>query len=269
MHVGFVLVLTMLICGYLERERLFGADGSRGGASLAWQSFAALVGPILLLWPASLYKLNAIKSYAAMAYLALYRKDAWNDVSLTKIWSFRFAAMPVEWLALGLALIVFFRWREFLWRRQMSVFLIFGVVMLATVVSVNSFFLRYVLPFFPALMVFTGCVLAAAMNRLNVKVRWTLAALLALLVFLDTARQVIAHPLEPTPQRLALFDAIRDPRWLGKTLLVPQDDVPTLHFYFQGVKFRGYKFASAIPAHLSAQHFDGVIYPGESAVRVP
>jgi len=98
--------------------------------------------------------------------------------------------------------------------------------------------------------------------------RWTLTALLAVLVFVDTAPQVNSHPPERNRQSIALFDAIRDPRWRGKTLLVPQGDLPTLHFYFQDIKFRGYTDASAIPARLAAQPFDGVIYPGEAAVRI-
>jgi hypothetical protein len=80
---------------------------------------------------------------------------------------------------------------------------------------------------------------------------------------------VNARAPEISPQSIALLDAIRDPRWHGKTLLVPQDDVPTLHFYFQDIQLRGYTDASAIPARLSSQHFDGVVYPDEAAVRVP
>ncbi len=107
------------------------------------------------------------------------------------------------------------------------------------------------------------------MNRLKPPARWTLVLVLAVLVFLDTARQVNARPPELNRQALARLAAIRDPRWQGKTLLVPQDDMPTLHYYFQDIKFRGYTDASAIPARLSTQHFDGVIYPDTAAVRVP
>jgi hypothetical protein len=265
MELAFALIAAVLICGHLERGRLLGSD--RWG--FAGQSLAAFVAPVLLLWPAGLYKLNFIKSYLFMAYLAVFRKGAWGDVTFAQTWSFRSRAMPVEWAALALALIVFFRRRDLPGRRQTAVFLIFGATMLAAVLRVNSLSLRYVLPFFPALMVFTGCVFASAMNRLPAPARWTLAALLAVLVFLDTARQVNARAPEPNRQSLALLDAIREPRWQGKTLLVPQVDIPTLHFYFQDIKFRGYTDASAIPARLAAQRFDGVIYPDEAAVRVP
>ena len=274
MELAFALILTVLICGHLERERLLGPRGWSGGAPLAWQSIAAFVAPVLLLWPAGLYKLNFIKSYLFMAYLAVFRKNAWGDVTFAQTWAYRFKAMPVEWAALALALGLFFIGRS-LWgrdgqaRRQMQVFLIFGAIMLLVVLRVNSFGLRYALPFFPAMLVFTGGVLAAAMQRLKEPARWTLVLLLAGLVFLDTARQVHARPQEPDPQWLARLAAVRDPRWQGKTLLVPQGEVPTLHFYFQDIKFRGYLDADAIPARLAAQHFDGVIYPTETAVRVP
>ncbi len=274
MEVAFALVATVLICGHLERDRLLGADGWGAFVQLAGRSLAAFVAPVLLLWPAGLYKLNFIKSYLFMAYLAVFRKGAWGDVTFAQTWASRFKAMPVEWAALALALILFFcgrffRWRDLPGRRQMSVFLIFGAIMLAVVFRVNSTGIRYVLPFFPALMVFTGCVLASAMSGWKAPVRWTLAMLLAALVFVDTARQVNGHAPEISRQSLALLDAIRDPRWQGKTLLVPQDDVPTLHFYFQDIQFRGYTDASAIPARLSAQHFDGVVYPNDAGVRVP
>jgi hypothetical protein len=265
MELTFALIATVLICGHLERERLLGSDW----LGLLWRSLAAFVAPVLLLWPAGLYKLNFIKSYLFMAYLAVFRKGAWGDITFAQAWWYRFKTMPIEWAALALALILFFRWRDLPGRRQMSVFLIFGAIMLAAVFRVNSLGIRYVLPYFPALMVFTGCVLASAMERLKPPARWTLVLLLAALVFLDTARQVNARPPEPDRQALARLDAIRDPRWQGKTLLVPQDDLPTLHYYFQDIKFRGYTDASTIPARLSAQHFDGVIYPDEAAVRVP
>jgi len=266
MELAFALILAVLICGHLERERLLGSGGWGG---LAGRSIAAFLAPALLLWPAGLYKLNFIKSYLVMAYLAVFRKNVWGDVTFAQTWAYRFRAMPVEWVLLALALILFFSRRDLPGRRQMSVFLIFGAIMLAAVLRVNSLGLRYMLPFFPALLVFTGCVLAAAMSRLKASVRWTLVLVLAALVFADTARQVNARPPERDPQWLARLQAIRDPRWQGKTLLVPQGEIPTLHFYFQDIAFRGYTDPSAIPARLSAQHFDGVIYPGETAVRVP
>jgi len=265
MELAFALILTVLICGHLERERLMGSDW-RG---LAWRSMAAFVTPVLLLWPAGLYKLNFVKSYLFMVYLAVFRKNAWGDVTFAQTWGYRFRAMPVEWAALAVALIVFFRRRDLPGRRQMSVFLIFGAIMLAAVLRVNSLDLRYTLPYFPALMVFTGCVLASALKRLKTPARRTLVALLAALVFLDTARQVNDRPPQVNPQALARLDALRDARWRGQTLLVPQGEIPTLHFYFQDIKFRGYTDVSAIPARLSAQHFDGVLYPNEAAVRVP
>jgi hypothetical protein len=275
MELSFALIVAVLICGHLERERLLHGEGAADGwIGLAWRSITAFLAPVLVLWPGGLLKLNFIKSYLFMAYLAVFRKNAWGDVTFAQTWSFRFGAMPAEWVALALALGIFFGWRffrgrDFPGRRQLLVFLIFGAIMLVAVLRVNSFGLRYVLPFFPALLVFTGCVLAAAMNSLPVALRAGLVALLAALIFVDTARQVNTRAPEPDPQWLARLAAVRDPRWQGKTLLIPQGEIPTLHFYFQDITFRGYEDASAIPSRLAAQHFDGVIYPAETAVRVP
>ena len=93
--------------------------------------------------------------------------------------------------------------------------------------------------------------------------------MLAELVFADMARQVNTRPPEVDRQTVALLDAIRDPRWRGKTLLVPQGYIPTLHFYFQDIVFRGYAgHASGFDGACCAQ-FGGVVYPNEAAVRVP
>jgi len=275
MELAFALIVAVLICGHLERERLLhGAGGADGWVGLAWRSIAAFIAPVLVLWPGGLLKLNFIKSYLFMAYLAVFRKNAWGDVTFAQTWSFRFRAMPAEWVALALALSLFFGWRflrgrDFPGGRPISAFLIFGAIMLLAVLRVNSFGLRYVLPFFPALLVFTGCVLAAAMSGLPVALRAGLVALLAALVFVDTERQMNTRAPEPDPQWVARLAAVRDPRWQGKTLLIPQGEVPTLHFYFQDITFRGYWDDSTIPSRLAAQHFDGVIYPAETAVRVP
>ena len=268
MELSFALIFAVLLFGHLERDRLF-ADSSGAPARFAGKSLAAFLAPVVLLWPVSLYKLNFIKSYLFMAYLAVFRKNPWGDVTFAQTWAYRFQHLPVELGLIALAVVLFLRAKDSGARRSISVFLIFGVIMLAAVLRVNSTGSRYTLPFLAPLVVFTGVTLASAMNRFAPPLRWTLAGLLAAAVFADTARQVNARPPEVNQKTVALLDAVRDPRWKGKTLLVPQGDIPTLHYYAQTVRFRGYYDASSIPARLRSEHFDGVAYPDEAVVRVP
>ncbi len=132
MELSFALILSVLIVGHLERDRLLAA-GNRVG--FAGRSLAAFLAPIVLLWPAALYKFNFIKSYLFMAYLAVFRKNAWGDVTFAQTWTFRLKAMPVEWVLIAVAIVLFFRFHpaKSPFRRQVSVFLIFAVVMLAAV----------------------------------------------------------------------------------------------------------------------------------------
>jgi hypothetical protein len=261
MELAFALILSVLWCGYLERTRL------RPDRELVTKSLVALGAPIVLLWPASLYKLTFIKSYLAMAYLAVFRKNPWGDVTFAQTWAFRGAAMPVTWIVIAVALVLFFRWRAIPERRPSSAFLIFGLVMLAAVLRVNSTGWRYMLPFLPPLLVFAGCLLAAALCRLRTTWRWSLAAALALLLWFDATRLLRPSPIPADPRATALLASVRDPRWENKTLLVPQDDLPALHFYFPRTVFRGYLSATSIPSRLAGEHFDGVIYPEDPTVR--
>ncbi len=279
MELAFALAIALVIFAYLERARLH-VDGG-----FITRSLAAFLAPVAIVWPAALYKLSFIKSYLVMAYLAVFRKGAWGDVTFAETWKNRLSAMPVEWAALILAIaIVTLRsakgaartagqgghnnpprsvLREFPAKdwRAMSAFLLYGLLMTVAILRVNAPGPRYVTPFYPPLAVFTGCALAAALIDFRPLARTAMVALIALAVFFDTARQVPRQPRQPNPPDVALLAQVRNRHWETKHLLVPQIDVPTLHYYFPGARLRGYVDPSEIDVLLARDHFDGVIYP--------
>ena len=142
MEITFVLVLTLLIVAWWQRETL------RTDWRLARNSLAILIATILVVWPAGLLKLNFAKAYMVMAYLAIFRKNAWGDVTFAQTWANRFAISPVEWVLFGIALMAFFVMGK---RRERGValtFLIFGVLMILATFRVYAPGPRYMTPFF-------------------------------------------------------------------------------------------------------------------------
>jgi asparagine N-glycosylation enzyme membrane subunit Stt3 len=70
LEVAFVLIATVLICGYLRRKEL--ADDW----AFARNSALALLGAILLVWPAAILKLNFLKAYLFMSYVRVEIRQA-------------------------------------------------------------------------------------------------------------------------------------------------------------------------------------------------
>ena len=72
LEVAFALILTILVCGYLLRERLK-PDMAFAARTIGW-----FVATVLTLWPGAILKLSFVKAYLFMAYLALFRHGAWG-----------------------------------------------------------------------------------------------------------------------------------------------------------------------------------------------
>ena len=73
--------------------------------------------------------------------------------------------------------------------------------------------------------------------------------------------------MEQDPRPRAMLAAIQAQGLENKRVLVPQVDLPTLHYYFPQGTFRGYLQIGEIANSLAATHFDAVLYP-EYPVRL-
>ncbi len=72
LEVAFALIFTLLMCGYLLRERL------KPDLAFAARTTGCFVATVLVLWPGAILKLSFVKAYLFMAYLALFRHGAWG-----------------------------------------------------------------------------------------------------------------------------------------------------------------------------------------------
>ena len=187
LEVTFVLIATLIVCAYLRRQEL-GFDWK-----LARDSVALLLAAILVVWPAAILKLSALKAYFFMAYLAIFRKGAWGNITLAESWAMHFARSPLEWAAAAIALIIFFRKR--LWRSvpELIPLAVYSLLMMLALMRVHGEGPRYITTFFPALVLFTswtlGWVLAGAKSLPGA---W-IAGGLGILLFFITFQQMKSY----------------------------------------------------------------------------
>lgn len=258
LEVGFVAVATVILCGYLERRSL------RADRGFAIRSLLAFVATVLVIWPGAIVKLSFVKGYLFMAYLALFRKSAWGPEGLVETWEKRILSSPVEWLVIGLSLLIWiFSRRLEGTRRVLYPFLVYGALMLAATMRVTTGSPRYALPFQPALDVLAGCILAAYLIRLTrPATAYALAAVLGLVLFTETWVNLKRHPVVPDSRLPALLVYVREHHLDSSRMLVPQADVPTLHYYFPKSHLRGYTDQIPELSSLRDGRADGVLYPG-------
>ena len=255
LEVGFVAVMTLVICGFLERDRL------RMSWPLAARSVAVLIAAVLVVWPAAVFKLTFVKSYLFMAYLALFRQSSWGNIGFFGIWSIRLLGSPIEWAVVAIALALYLRrsaWKE---NRFTYPFLIFSILMLAATGRVLSDSARYSLPFLPALDLFAALMLAPVLASLRKPVMFGLAALVGAGLLVTALYQVSIHPPKPDLHSEQVLDHIRQADLMDKTLLIPQGDLPMIHYYFPATRLRGYYTAQPASTDLEGFSPDAILYP--------
>ena len=258
LEVGFVVVATVILCGYLERRSL-GADGA-----FAIRSLLAFVATMLVIWPSAIMKLSFVKGYLFMAYLAFFRKSPWGPEGFVETWEKRFFSSPVEWLVIGVSLLTWTLSRRLEGnRRVLYPFLVYAALMLAATMRVTTATPRYALLFQPAFDVLAGCVLAAYLVRFTrPATAYAVAAVLGLVLFTETWVNLKRHPVVPDSRLPSLLAYVRDNHLESSRMLVPQADVPMLHYYFPNSQLRGY--VDPIPELATARdgRADGLLYPG-------
>ena len=256
LEVAFVAVLTLAICGYMERDPL------KAGWRFVAGSLALFIATVLLVWPAAIVKLTFVKSYLFMAYLSLLRHSSWGNIGLLGTWRNRFINSPLEWIVIACALALFLR-RPFQKTNRLAYpILIYSILMLAATVSVLSDSARYSLPFMPALDLFAAVTLAPFLSSFRRPVALGVSGLLVAGLFGSALYQVSKYPPQPDPRAFAVLQQIRQADLAGKALLVPQTDLPMIHYYFPAMRLRGYYSDRPTAADTVGFTPDAVLYPG-------
>jgi hypothetical protein len=255
LEVAFVAVLTLAICGYIERDRL------QMDWRFAARSLALFIATVLIVWPAAIFRLTFVKSYLFMAYLALARKGSWGDVGFFGTWGNRLLSSPLEWAVIAFALILFLRrpWQKD--HRLAYPFLIYSILMLTATARVLSDSARYSLPFMPALDLFAAVIFTQFLASLRRPAAIGIAGLIVAGLCSTVVYEVSSHPVKPDPHPSQMLEHIRQANLTDKALLVPQNDLPMIHYYFPATRLRGYYTPQPLPADLEGFAPDAILYP--------
>jgi hypothetical protein len=253
LEVDFVLVLVLLIVAWWKRTAL------RTDLRLARNSILLFLATVLLVWPSAILKLNFAKAWMVMAYLAVFRKGAWGDVTFTQTWMRRLEMTPVELILIAIGLVLLFTAMSRRDRTAAMPFLLFGVLMFLATAKVYAFTARYMTPFLPALDVLAGWALASALLRLKrPSAVYGAVGATALLLAWNAEQRLATLKRGEDPSAFATINAIRAQGLGDKTVLLPRGYIPTIHYYFPHMRTEGYSEVSEIPA---AGAFAGIIYP--------
>ncbi|MDQ6760470.1 MAG: hypothetical protein M3Z32_11500 [Acidobacteriota bacterium] len=249
LEVPFVLIAVVAVCGYLERRRL------EFDWRLSVKSLLLFAGVVILVHPGSILKLAAAKSYLYYAYLAVGRKSPWGNATLLQTWSRRFTDSPVEWTLVAVAVYLYLRRRNLPHRWQALPFFLFGTLMLITMLRVLTTYLRYVLPFLPALLVFAAIVCSGVLVTWRPASRIPAVAALCAALLLNTGWYLQTRPFKQNPTAWRLIEAIKKENLDAKRLLVPHDELPTLHYYFPQADLVAFNESDPMPPG----QFDAVV----------
>jgi hypothetical protein len=248
----------VIACAWFERRTL-AADWAFAGRSLL-----LFVATVLIVWPGAILKLSFVKGYLFMAYLAVFRKSPWGSEGFLETWQKRFLSSPVEWLVILAALLVWIFSSRL--KGKFAVlypFVIYAVLMLGVTLRVTTGSPRYALPFEPTLDVLAGCVAGVYLAMMRRISAYAAPAIVCIGLF-GTAWWNLRQNLPGSDSRLsALLAYVRENHLDASRLLVPQDDVPPLHYYFPSTRLRGYTGPApdASPSFADGTE-DGILYPG-------
>jgi len=234
LEIAFVLIATLGIFVYVKRHSL--AIGWRtAGASLGLFIATVLVG-----WPAAIYKLSFVKGYLFMAYLALFRKAPWGTEGVFDVWRTRLLDSPLEWAAILASLFLYFQTRSDNGKPRTYPILVYTTLMLAATARVVSSSPRYSLLFMPLLDIFAALTLVPFLMEAPRRVVYGALTLSWGFLGIDEYR-LFTRNHTPDPRPPAILKYIRENGLEEKTLLVPQDDLPMIHYYFPRMHLHGYQ----------------------------
>jgi hypothetical protein len=230
LEVAFVLILTLVICGWVERK-LWQVDGR-----FVARSVGTFLATVVIIWPAAILRLSFMKAYAVLAYLASMREAPWGHAGFIETWRVRILDSPLEWVLILVGVMLWIGNR----RRNIYPIGLFATLMLVATLRVLTNTPRYALVFVPALDLLAGLALVPLLGPLRRPASFAVVALAIAGLYGNACYQVINPPRNPNPRSAAVQTYIHQNELENKAILAPQADLPVLHYYFPRMRLHGY-----------------------------
>jgi hypothetical protein len=114
------------------------------------------------------------------------------------------------------------------------------VLMLLVTLCVLTSTPRYSLTFVPELDLLAGLALVPSLGPLRRPASLAVVTLAVAGLYGNAWYQVVHQPHNPNPRSAAVLVFIHQNELENKAILAPQTDLPTLHYYFPGMRLRAY-----------------------------
>jgi hypothetical protein len=230
LEVAAALLITLSVGCFFERQRW------RVDSGFIAQSVALFLATVMVVWPAALFRLSFVKAYAVMVYHSALREVPWGSASFIETWRNRFLHSPFEWVLIVASVIVWAAHR----RRNVYPVGLFAALVLVGTVRVLTNTPRYSLAFMPALDLLAGLALVPSIGPLRRPASLAVVTLAVAGLCGNAWYQDVHQPHNPNPRSAAVLTYIHQNELENKAVLAPQADLPTLHYYFPGMRPRAY-----------------------------
>jgi Dolichyl-phosphate-mannose-protein mannosyltransferase len=264
-----LLVGVLAVTIFTNRKKLF--RGMAKGELVRMAAICATIPLVVIgtLWPAGIYKLSLIKTYLFFSYISAIRSQAYGTAPLPQVWWTRFISSPVEYtLLLTLScyiLYVCLRKRQHLYLQP---FLLYTLLMSATTIRNHSEAAIHVLSLIPCLAVLAAYAVFLLLKDAQPQVRGAIAVMVVVGLAVNNYwfyyRKEVTKPAD---ERLtAVVNILRASNVGRQHLLVPQNLIPTIHYYFRRADLTGYTESTRVQ-DVSRKVVDGgfseLVYEGD------
>jgi len=215
-------------------------DGWRPLPGLLGRGVLSFLAGVLVVWPKGVIQLGALRGYLYLAYMAAVRKT-FAPIGPAALWSFKIRTYPEEFVIplVSLVLLTIY-WRRLAARHAALPYIAFTWMFGCATLVVTLPYTYYLDALLAAAAVVTGVAFGEVWRRGRRAGAAASVVLMASLVFMAVRyRHEAILQRDAREPRTALLGRLRSGA-AGRTLFVPSELVPTLHFYLPELATTGY-----------------------------
>jgi hypothetical protein len=236
---GVLLGASLLVAVWLVRKELFA--GWRPADAARWLGWSALliVGILLALWPAGLFKGTLIEGFIYIVYLSRFRSNAFGNTTPLESWQEHFALSPFDFtiffLCFSVALVGIWRSRH---RNVLLPILTYATLLFLSTLKNTATAPRYISSLFAPVYFVAAVILFDRLRRVPSAIALFGSAALAVALAISSWRITVLPVLQPRPPSDAqlLISFMREHQ--RNSYIVPWGFLPTLEYYFPDTSIR-------------------------------
>ena len=269
-----IILVTLIFCVYIKRNTICGRWERRDLILIMGKSLLLFVLVILIFWPGGLLKLTLLKNYLFFVFFAIFRGHTYGSDSFVDFWKQIILSSPIEYgltiIGVGLFLYLLTKRRKY---DYLLPLIVYSFIIFLTTFRNRSTSLTYMSSYLPPLLVIGVAAFSVLMDSLKNKycIRYFAIIMLisALLInnILYYQSELKRHASGYMSEKDRLVNYFMATGLTNEKILIIQDFVPTVHYYFPKAKISGYLESdrdSVVLERMRNDAYEGILYAGDS-----